>query len=187
MGRVIRDLRKVSMRRFGYVEINDDVVLPVHTVGTTTLQNILVDFHKSMKLPKMKPKIANAEMLEELRTMGYEVKAGRHTVTDLDKTSDEFMDYLKDYERLEKFMNIAVHIDLNYNKESDVELWELCGLENDKDLLGLCELLINLDMKDEYIRAISMTISSIQNSSFRSYEQYEKALEEELKAKKEEE
>ena len=185
MGRVIRNLRKLSLRRFGYVEINDEIVLPIHTVGSTTLQNKMLEVDEilSKELPKLKPKVATKDQFEEMTKLGYELKNSRVTVKEWDKTSKEFLDYLVRQERLQKFLPIAVHIDLKYDKGSDKQLWELFELENDNDLIGLCDILIDLDLKNEYLRAINMTISSIQNSNFRSYEDYEKALEEELKNK----
>jgi len=185
MAKTIRSLKKLSMRRFGYVEVNDELTLPIHTVGSTTLQNALVelDKHLAKKLPKLKNKVAPKETLEEMKNLGFELKTNKVLVTDWDKTSNEFLDYLVESERLHGYMKIAVNIDLKYDRGSDKELWELCELESDNDLIGLCELLIELDLKEEYLRAINMTISHIQNSSFKNYEAYEKALEEGLNKK----
>jgi len=42
--KVMKGLKNISMRRKIYIQLNDEVVLPVHTVGAVTLQNALVEY-----------------------------------------------------------------------------------------------------------------------------------------------
>jgi len=121
-----------------------------------------------------------------MRTLGYELKNNRVTVREYDKTSNEYLDFLVESNQIESFIDIAVNIDSLYELEDGALLWEDLGLENARDYIGMCKFLIGMDLKDEFIRAMKMTISSIQNSTFRTYEDYEKAIEEEVKNKKEE-
>jgi len=185
MVRKLKPMKNISLRRKGYVMMTDDLTLPIHTTGDVTLQNIRQDFIKSRKLPKLKSGVANKAQLEELVSYGYELKNSRVTVKEWDKDSDEFIKFLVDSEMIEKYLEIAVNIDLEYPMTDDgLLLWETLGLEGNRDYVGLCGFLEGLDMDTRYASALLGTIAGIRNSNCRTYEDYEKQLADELEKAK---
>jgi hypothetical protein len=187
MVRKLKPMKNISLRRKGYILVTDDLTFPIHTVGDVTLQKAKVDFVKSKKLPKLKPLLATKAQLEEMLTLGYDLKDNRVTVKEWDKDSNEFMDFMVESEMIEKYMELAVNIDLLYPMEENLLLWEALELKDSKDYVGVCKFIAGLDLDARYATALLGTIIGIRNSNCRTYEEYEQQLEEELeKAKKEE-
>jgi len=186
MVRKLKPIKNVSLRRRGYIKINDELTFPVHTTGDTTLQNAKMDFIKNRKLPKLKPKIATKEQIEEMVMHGYNEK-GRVTVKEWDKDSDEFNDFLVNSDRVEKYMDIAVNLDLLYPMTEEILLWEALGLDDEKDYIGVCDFLVDLDLDQRFVLAIKNSISSIRNSNCRTYEDFEEELTKQLEENKKEE
>ena len=180
-------MKKISLRRKGYVIVTDELTLPIHTVGDVTLRDAKMNFTKSRKLPKLKSKLATKEQLDEMALLGYELKHNRVTVTEWDKDSDAFLDFLSEADTVEKYMPIAVNIDFLYPIVRGKKLWQVLELESETDYLGMCKFIESLDLDSRYASAILNTISGIRNSNCKTYAEFEKQLEEELANKEKEE
>jgi len=187
MVRKIKNMKKISLRRRGYVIITDDLTLPIYTVGDVTLRDAKMEFTKSRKLPKLKSKLATKEQIDDMVSLGYELKNNRVTVTEWDKDSNEFLDFLSEADTVEKYMPIAVNIDFLYPIVRGKKLWEVLDLESETDYFGMCKFIESLDLDSRYASAILNTISGIRNSNCRTYADFEKQLQEDLENKEKEE
>lgn len=176
--RKIKNLKDLTLRRKGFVLINGEFTLPIHTKGDITLQDAMTEYEKSesYKLPKLKAKTATSEQVEELRKNGYPIGIGGVIVVrEFDKTDKAWLDFIKERNVIENFMDIAIHIDVNYEFE-DKKMWEVLDLKSDNDYLGLIEILREKEFSNEDLIYIKQAISIIRSSNFKTYEDYERAM-----------
>jgi len=115
--RKIKNLKKLTLRRKGYVLVGDEFVLPVHTRGDIALQQAMTEYEKSnsSNLPKLKTRMANTEEISELKKMGYPIGVGGMiAIKEFDRTSPQWLEFMKQRNIIETFMDIAIHIDFEY-------------------------------------------------------------------------
>ena len=176
MVRKIKNFKDATMRRKGYVDLSDELVLPVHTRGSVTLQDVMTDYEKTLQLPKMNLKPAKAENIEELLQLGYKKQNNAIMVREFDYTSPQYLELVKQRNQIEVFAKIAIHIDLEYLLEDETPLWEALGLSSDKDYIGMANFIKGLDLRQPDLSAVSMVIQHIAKSNFKTYEDYEEEL-----------
>ena len=176
MVRKIKSLKTASMKRYGYVEITDDLTLPICTRGGVTLQDVMAEYEKTLKLPKMPLKPATPEQIKQLNEMGIQVTSHPVMVREFDYTSPQYLELIKQRNQIEVFVKIGIHIDLDYevgNDEAQIPLWQDLGLSSNKDYIGVAKYIKDLDLRQVELTAIMQVIQHIAKSDYKTYEDFE--------------
>ena len=169
----IKSLKGKTLRRRGYITLGD-MELPIHTQGFMTIKEALSDTKKQYNIPKKKQP-ATAEEVGIMKSFGFDTKANKTIITRVDETSDEFIKFKRDINRIELFIRIAMSIDLTY-PVGDIKLWEDLELKNENDIQGVMDWINGLDMTDmDYKQAVEEIIN-IEASNIREYEEWEKRI-----------
>ena len=140
------NLKKANLTRKGYVDIREDIVLPISTVGDITLQNILTKFDSMMVIPKAKTRVATKEEILILNEAGYEINKRPFMIQEIDRTTAEYSEYIKKRNQFEALIFISANVDLDYNISSRKKLWQHLELESKDDYIGFNNFLIELDL-----------------------------------------
>lgn len=174
--RKIKNFKNANMRRKGYVDLTNEIVLPIYSRGSVTLQDTIAEFEKTLKIPKAQLRPATGLEIEELRQMGYEFKTMPVMIRELDKSSDQWFFMLKERNQMTVFIRIAIHVDLEYPISKTLQLWEALGLANATDFLGMAKFIRDLDLREPDLEAIQSLILFISKSNFKEYKDFEDEL-----------
>jgi len=184
MVRKLNNPKKTSLRRKGFFYLRDDIIFPIYTQGAYTLQKYAVAYERDLKKPKPKRILASEEDKKNLIQDGFkdEIK-GRLLIPFLDIYGKEYLDMLIDRDNMEVFLRIAINIDLSFMYEDEQKLFEIYELKDENDYIGMAKELMKMDLSNEDSRNFAEGIELVRTSDCRTYEDFEKLIDEILEIK----
>ena len=173
MVRKLKGYKKFTFERFGFISVGD-IEFPVKTSGMDDIRLSLIKLKEDYKLPS-KTRRATADEIKELIDDGQILPDNKMgvIVREFDRTSSEYIKLQEDLVGRQLILEIALNIDLDYEIDENIKLWQELELKDNKDVLGLCDWFNKRKIKNEDIEFLKSQVQLIQNSNFKSYEEYE--------------
>lgn len=166
-------LKDKSLCSYGYAVIPDQLILPIKTKGIKKVSKVLNKMEKHFKIPLSNQRPANEEEVEQLKNAGYDVSKMPVMIKDFDKTSEKYKNMVAEENLLYKFLDIGIHVDLEYETDG-VPVYKELELKGKDDYLGMANWLSELDMFESDYELLKMQIRNIKDKGAKSYEQYDK-------------
>lgn len=165
-----------TLFRYAFYKIvfdnESELLLPLKTQKATILEEIQESITKGVKIPtKLEP--LKKEEIKELETIGFVIPKGTMQKRVIDETSKQYIELRKRQAKYNKFMVVAMYIDLKFKFEDGKELWEHLELKNDTDYLGLCEFLEEIGVDESMLERIYQHIALMKISGASNYKEAE--------------
>lgn len=124
--RKIKSLKGKTLKKTGFVELEDGIVLPLRTLSITEDKEI--QLRTRVSIPR-KSRPATQEEVELLMESdpGFNPKT-KPFITEYDVESEEYIEYADRQTKLQRMLNIIKYVDMDYLVEdengNEITLWE---------------------------------------------------------------
>lgn len=127
MVRKIGSLKGKTKRKEGFVELGNDIVLPVRNLSITEDKNITL---KSMLHIPKKVRPATQEEKDTLTQHDPTYNAKTYPmICEYNVDSPEYQEFMERRDKLQQLLNVIKYIDMDYEIEEGITLWDDIGVE----------------------------------------------------------
>lgn len=179
MARKARSLNGKTLRKFGEVELDGGIIIPIRNLSIS--ENSAIRYESNSKIPK-KTRVATMEEREMIAQVDPSMKNTKTIpmIREYDVESDEFKDIAEKRERMETIISIVKYIDLDAEVEEGVTLWQDIGVKKGdwsgaadyfSDVLYLTEKDVNKIFREVKIlqgESVLKTLNTLEKLSGRS-------------------
>lgn len=179
MARKAKSLNGKTLRKFGEVELDGGIIIPIRNLSIS--ENSSIRYEDSSKIPK-KTRVATMEERDMISQVDPSMKNAKTIpmIREYDIESDEFKDASEKRERMETIISIVKYIDLDAEVEDGVTLWDDIGIKKGdwsgaadyfSDVLYLTEKDVNKIFREVKIlqgESVLKTLNTLEKLSGRS-------------------
>ncbi len=161
--RKLKSLKGKTRRKNGFVELGDDIVLPIKTLSVA--EEIDFNFDEHYNIPVIQRR-ATQDELEEIKKEDPSFNSKIIPFIKIyDKTSSEYVESMEEKKRLEQVATVIKYIDMDYILEDGNTLWQDFEIE-EGDFYELAKYFaydFNISAKD--LELILIEIKALQGES----------------------
>lgn len=156
-----KDFKNKSFRKTAMVPLNEEYSLPLKSLSVLEqVESIDLGVKPPTKLRKM-TKEEKEEYLKDNPNVN-EALIAQYRVAYIDETDKEYLDKLKEHNNIKTLLNYVKYIDLKF-KIDKTELWKDLGLKNDKDYIGLVNLMFKeWELGEDVLKKMAVSINALQ-------------------------
>ena len=156
-----KDFKNKSFRKTAMVPLNEEYSLPLKSLSVLEqVESIDLGVKPPTKLRKM-TKEEKGEYLKDNPNVN-EALIAQYRVAYIDETDKEYLDKLKEHNNIKTLLNYVKYIDLKF-KIDKTELWKDLGLKNDKDYIGLVNLMFKeWELGEDVLKKMAVSINALQ-------------------------